>query len=357
MFSCKVHAFKELKENHMEPFRAKLNQALRDLLPEENKEEIKVFCVLEVSNRFNAKINTSYREYSYYLPTFMLNPIDHCYLGKKGTNLQVEEHMLPKDEDVTKVKVVNGITITKRYANEADELDLADHHLLRDISHLTSNPKFVENLYATRLTEAQREELHQLFKTTFAGTKKYHNYTRDMRPHQNASQRFMIELRANDYMYVNQDTFEVTDASDPRALEFVHFYLKGQSFLYNQIRKMVGSMIQSFHGNMDKQHFLANTFTENGVNVALAPGDGLMLERVAYDRYNEFNTAKKQDVMIQLVQQTEEIEQYRRKLVSHIAQRELKDRAFLSWVSWFDDNCEQYFIKPPSEEQILKIRG
>lgn len=71
-------------------------------------------------------------------------------------------------------------------------------------------------------------------------------------------------------------------------------------------------MIQSFHGNMDKQHFLANTFTENGVNVALAPGDGLMLERVAFDRYNEFNKAKKQDVMIQLVQQTEEIEQYRK---------------------------------------------
>lgn len=140
VFSCKVHAFKELRENHMEPFRAKLNQALQDLLPEENKEEIKVFCVLEVSNRFNAKINTSYREYSYYLPTFMLNPIDQCYLGKKGTDLEVEEQMKPKEEDITKVKVVNGITITKRFANEADELDLADHHLKRDISHLTQNP-------------------------------------------------------------------------------------------------------------------------------------------------------------------------------------------------------------------------
>lgn len=158
-------------------------------------------------------------------------------------------------------------------------------------------------------------------------------------------------------MYVNQDTYQVTDATDPRALEFVHFYLKGQSFLYNQIRKMVGSMIQSFHGNMDKQHFLANTFTENGVNVALAPGDGLMLERVAYDRYNEFNKLKKQDVMIQLVQQTEEIEEYRKQLVSHMAQRELKDRAFLSWLSWFDDNCELFFIKAPSEDQIHKIRG
>jgi len=93
-----------------------------------------------------------------------------------------------------------------------------------------------------------------------------------------------------------------------------------------------------------------NTFTENGVNVALAPGDGLMLEKVAYDRYNEFNTAKKNDIMVQKVDQTTEIEDYRKLLVSHVAQRELKNKAFVSWLSWFDDNCENYFIKHPSDE-------
>jgi hypothetical protein len=43
----------------------------------------------------------------------------------------------------------------------------------------------------------------------------------------------MMELRANDYMYVNQDTLQVSTSEDPRALEFVHYFLKGQSFLYN----------------------------------------------------------------------------------------------------------------------------
>ena len=36
-----------------------------------------------------------------------------------------------------------------------------------------------------------------------------------------------MELRANDYMYVNQKTFQVTSSDDPEALEFVHFFLKG----------------------------------------------------------------------------------------------------------------------------------
>lgn len=106
---------------------------------------------------------------------------------------------------------------------------------------------------------------------------------------------------------------------------------------------------------MDAEHFFGNTFTHNGFNVALAPGDGLMLERVAYDRYNEFNAAKKSDIMVMRVNQTEEIESYRKSIVSHIAKRELESRAYLCWLSWFDDNCETYYITPPHVEEAVKL--
>ena len=53
----------------------------------------------------------------------------------------------------------------------------------------------------------------------------------------------MMKMTANEFMYVNRDTLVVTEASDARAIEFVRFYLQGQSFLFNQIRKMVGSMV------------------------------------------------------------------------------------------------------------------
>jgi hypothetical protein len=43
----------------------------------------------------------------------------------------------------------------------------------------------------------------------------------------------MIELTADDFMYINKNTFEVSSADDPDALEFIHFFLKGQAFLYN----------------------------------------------------------------------------------------------------------------------------
>lgn len=96
----------------------------------------------------------------------------------------------------------------------------------------------------------------------------------------------MIELECSTFMYINRDTYEVTDDKDPNAIEFVHFYLKGQAFLYNQIRKMIGVIIQIFRGELE-DNFLSNTLKDNVMNVALAPGDGLLLEKVCYDKYNE----------------------------------------------------------------------
>lgn len=69
--------------------------------------------------------------------------------------------------------------------------------------------------------------------SSFVGTHKYHNYTRDVKSHQTAAQRYMTEMKADKFMYVNTNTFQVTEKGDPDALEFIHFRLNGQSFLYN----------------------------------------------------------------------------------------------------------------------------
>ena len=48
-----------------------------------------------------------------------------------------------------------------------------------------------------------------------------------------AAQRYMMDMKADEFMYVNCDTFEVTSTDDPKAIEFIRFYLRGQSFLFN----------------------------------------------------------------------------------------------------------------------------
>jgi len=118
-----------------------------------------VFCVIEASNRFNAKINTSHREYSYYLPSFTLASISKdFYLGKLGlpetAEAEDKKENGPKDDDIVEQKVVNGITITKRLTNEGDTRDGQENFLGRNITHLTQYPELLKRLYGFRLSPA-----------------------------------------------------------------------------------------------------------------------------------------------------------------------------------------------------------
>lgn len=78
-------------EEHLDDLRQKLN---REALPE----DVKIFSLLPVSNRFNAKNCTSYREYSYFLPTFMLTAVKDLYLVTPPRKITEEE----KREEETK---------------------------------------------------------------------------------------------------------------------------------------------------------------------------------------------------------------------------------------------------------------
>lgn len=110
VFSCKVQIDKADDE---ESFRARLNA----LLPK----DVKVFCVIRSSNRFNAKNCTSNREYSYYLPSFMLTKISDLYFGHPVVKKTTEDGEEVKEE----VKRPKGIKImhteddgeTKYYEN------------------------------------------------------------------------------------------------------------------------------------------------------------------------------------------------------------------------------------------------
>jgi tRNA pseudouridine38-40 synthase len=68
-FSCKIQYDDKSQDYQQtyEPMRLTLNS----LLPA----DIKVFTLLQVAHRFDSKLNTSHREYSYFLPTFMLTSI------------------------------------------------------------------------------------------------------------------------------------------------------------------------------------------------------------------------------------------------------------------------------------------
>ena len=62
----------------------------------------------------------------------------------------------------------------------------------------------------------------------------------------------------------------------------------------------------------------------------MAPGDGLLLEKVGYDKYNALSTTH-EPVMLRLVSQKKEVDNFREELLCFIAQREFTQKAFTTW--------------------------
>lgn len=96
------------------------------------------------------------------------------------------------------------------------------------------------------------------------------------------SKRYMMEFKGK--------ILEVTDLMTPERLSqykpeemkdmrYFLFNIKGQSFIYHQIRKMIGILAQSCQMDLPDA-YIDNSFSNNVVRVWLAPAEGLFLHRV-----------------------------------------------------------------------------
>lgn len=77
-------------------------EELRKKINENLPEDIKIFCLIQVGNKFNAKNMTSHREYSYYLPTFMFTPISQVCLERPPGEDKTKKEKSSEPEEETK---------------------------------------------------------------------------------------------------------------------------------------------------------------------------------------------------------------------------------------------------------------
>ncbi|KAL3285507.1 hypothetical protein HHI36_000039 [Cryptolaemus montrouzieri] len=106
----------------------------------------------------------------------------------------------------------------------------------------------------------------------FVGTKNFHNFT---------SKKSSNDPSANRYIksFICERPFLRND------VEFAVLKVQGQSFMLHQIRKMVALMLAIIRNHTDET-ILNQAFSSEKVNIPRAPGLGLLLEFVHYDRYN-----------------------------------------------------------------------
>ena len=276
--SVKLHKYPDINELDMKD---KLNL----ILPK----DIRIFRIIEVSDHFDSKDNNNNREYHYILPTFLLEPI------KEEKKEEKDENNINDDND-----------------QKEEEIKIPDDYKAN---------------YDYRLSEDDIKKLKEICKE-YLGTKKYHNYTRKVGFSNMSSQRHIIEMNCDDII-------------DFGVFQGIKFKIVGQSFLYNQIRKMIGMIIDCMRNKKDMTYF-KNSFLSNKYDIPKAPGEGLYLRYIDYSNYNDRKINKKNNIFL-TDDDEKEMENFREQLVQKIKDTELNQKVFTSWL-WKLDNKREWVV-------------
>ncbi|XP_036974143.1 tRNA pseudouridine synthase A [Acanthopagrus latus] len=128
------------------------------------------------------------------------------------------------------------------------------------------------NIAAFRLEPDTLKQLNHLF-SLYKGTHNFHNFTSQKAPSDPSARRYIMEMSCGEPFICSN-------------IEFAVITVQGQSFMMHQIRKMIGLVIAVMKGYA-KEDVIGRSWGQEKVDVPKAPGLGLVLERVHFDRYNK----------------------------------------------------------------------
>ena len=238
---CSMKLTMPLDMDGREVFRSRVNKFL--------PEDIRLLAITKVSKNFSAKNACTRRTYQYYMPTYMLKPYEEISAILRGA--------MTEQGPLLDVGRAGG------YAEPGSMQYLGAPHLgsVRDL------------LVSFRATSEQIEKLRATLKL-YVGTNPYHNFTTGKSPNDANSKRFMSYFECSDPT-IDPDT----------GVEWVVLSVLGQSFLLNQIRKMVGFAVDIVRGATSSDK-VGVAFSSQRLDIPMAPGQGLFLDELFFDGYN-----------------------------------------------------------------------
>ena len=235
--------------------------AMKLVFPENGKQEfinqvnsflpadIRIQALTKVSKGFNAKALCTRRRYHYLLPTFSVKDIN-------VTN----EMLLNRYKEQG---AVQGAGYESGYVDPNTSRSLTKESLASLRSKFTSY----------RIDHDSLEKLRSGLKA-FEGTHNFHNFTSGKEASEANAKRYIISFECGE-PYISETT----------GVEYVLISVLGQSFLLNQIRKMIHFAIEIARGGANMEQ-LQVAFSESKVDIPMAPAVGLYLDELFFDGYN-----------------------------------------------------------------------
>jgi len=197
--------------------------------------------------------------------------------GVSATRQVVSLKMVPVKELIQSInkylpqsiRVFGMIRVTKGF-------DSKNHCGARTYEYLTPSfafaPTEMLTIQSFRLKAPQIEEVNSILKL-MCGTHNFHNYTSGKNPNEASARRYIIH-------------FSVGKPFVKNGHEFIAISVKGQSFMLHQIRKMIGLCIAICRGFCGRE-VIEKSWGKEKMDIPKAPGLGLILDEVHFDRYNE----------------------------------------------------------------------
>ncbi|XP_055607594.1 pseudouridylate synthase 1 homolog [Uranotaenia lowii] len=176
----------------------------------------------------------------------------------------------------------------------------------------------------------------------YEGTKNYYNFTSKKEFIDPSAKRFIMSIECSE-PFIPEET----------TVEFATIKIKGQSFMLHQIRKMVGLMLAVVRGHTPSETIL-KAFEEQRYGIPTAPGLGLVLNRIHYEKYNvRFGEDGCHEPLDFAAEEPKIEEFFRRKIASTIVETELKTGSMAEWL----DTLPLHSFEPRDENEVSEWKS
>lgn len=359
--------------------------------------KMKIFRILATTSSFDAYNSCTGRKYEYLLPTYALLPPQDAV---DTTDAEIEQNR--KSEEIRQVLTnIAADPESSRYQrrNAREDDDDADQQQQdgdqqqkqqqqqggrrrqRDDPTIDPEEAPFQEVYLNKMIKYRvtSELIHKLrgFFTVMEGTNSFHNFTPVATADDACASRFIRSIEVSDPYLISipivlKDGKIVNNRDDDddnnpyrggkietivADVEYVRIRLDGQSFMLNQIRKMIGGAIEVLVRGGDAT-MVRGLFSKNLNRMApMAPANGLFLATMSLDKYNHklerlqsqggsngIQAKGKEAIIIPDVKPDDEM----RTLVEKcIAEQECKDQITARWICGLLKTKEDDFkLKP-----------
>ena len=249
----------------------------------------------------------------------------------------IPSYMLSSREDVKKAFANVEAVVTKPSGDNMTPMLAKDIVQEKIDSHVLEEARAA--LINHRVTPEQMEKLRNGLKL-FEGTHCFHNYTRRVGADNASSTRYILSFVPLDPIIVPGSVNE--DGSKQPDTQWIPLQVVGQSFLLNQIRKMVSAAADLARGSVSQERIEQSLTKEHRMKINVAPAQGLFLDRSFFELYNKHKANNSPDrVTLDWVEKEGEelpsavrrIEEFKNeKVIPHIVKEEADEGNFLQYL-------------------------